>query len=201
MKVIIIYGPTGSGKTSLSRTILRKIQHGIILSTDNYYKTGLLSKFFSKFIDSYFDRRISFNYKLFKKDLNFIIKKGRTKHEYLYDFRNKTKKKIIKEINNIEYLIIEGIFAKELLKILPQKDCFFIQLKTSKLSCLKRVLDRDTKERGKSYIDAENDFNKSWDLYYQNKNYNRPIKNSTEMIISTKFDFDLTLKKIANLMN
>ena len=62
MKVIIISGPTGSGKTTLSKRILNKFKNGIELSTDNYYKADLISKILSKIVDGYFDRRISFNY-------------------------------------------------------------------------------------------------------------------------------------------
>ena len=50
MKLIFISGPSGSGKTTLSNQILAKIKNGMILSTDNYYNTGLLSKILSKFI-------------------------------------------------------------------------------------------------------------------------------------------------------
>ena len=50
-----------------------KIKNGIVMSTDNYYKTGLVSNLLSKFVEGYFDRNISFNYKLFKKDFYSII--------------------------------------------------------------------------------------------------------------------------------
>ena len=74
MKLIFISGPSGSGKTTLSKKIIEKNKDGIILSTDNYYKISLISKLLSKFIEGYFDKSISFNYKLFKKDFNFILK-------------------------------------------------------------------------------------------------------------------------------
>ena len=32
---------------------------------------------------------------------------------------------------------------------------------------MKRVVDRDLKERGKTKKQAENDFLKSWDIYYE----------------------------------
>ena len=67
MLVIIISGPSGSGKTKLSKIILRRLKDGIILNTDNYYKAGIISQILSKIITSYFDRKISFNYKLFKE--------------------------------------------------------------------------------------------------------------------------------------
>ena len=59
MKVIIISGPSGSGKTTLSKQILEKTKNGIVLSTDNYYKTGLLSRVLSKLIIAYFDRMLA----------------------------------------------------------------------------------------------------------------------------------------------
>ena len=73
MKLIFISGPSGSGKTTLSKQIIGKIKNGFILSTDNYYKIGLISRLLSYFVEGYFDRSISFNNKLFKKDFNFII--------------------------------------------------------------------------------------------------------------------------------
>ena len=63
MKLIFISGPSGSGKTTLSNKIIVKVKNGIVLRTDNYYKTGLISKLLSKSIKGYFDRSISFNYK------------------------------------------------------------------------------------------------------------------------------------------
>ena len=72
MKLIYISGPSGSGKTTLSNQIIKKNNNGIVLSTDNYYKTGLISKLLSKFVEGFFDKSISFNNKLFKKDFEFI---------------------------------------------------------------------------------------------------------------------------------
>ena len=75
MKLIFISGPSGSGKTTLSNQIIQKNKNGIVLSTDNYYKTGLISKLLSKFIKGFFDRDISFNHKLLKKDIEYIRRK------------------------------------------------------------------------------------------------------------------------------
>ena len=61
MKIIFVSGPSGSGKTTLSNQIIVNNKNGIILSTDNYYKTGLISKILSKVVDGYFDKRLSFN--------------------------------------------------------------------------------------------------------------------------------------------
>ena len=83
MKLIFISGPSGSGKTTLSNQIIKKNKNGIVLSTDNYYKTGLISKLLPKFVEGFFDRSISFNNKLFKKDFDFIYNYIKTHIQYL----------------------------------------------------------------------------------------------------------------------
>ena len=169
MNVIIISGPTGSGKTTLSNRILNKFQNGIELNTDNYYKVGLMSKVLSRIVDGFFDRKISFNYKLFKKDFKYICKNRKSDHIYTYNFINKTIKISYKKNINIEYIIVEGIFTKDLLRDFKKHNCIFIELETNKESCMNRVINRDLIERGKSKHLAENDFLKSWNIYYGKK--------------------------------
>ena len=199
MKLIFISGPSGSGKTDLSKQILFKIKDGFVLSTDNYYKTGFISKILSIFVQGYFDRSISFNYSLFKKDFNFIKKNGISINERSYNFKNKTINNILKEKKNIKYLIIEGIFSKEFSNTLFNDNYFFIELKIKKYVCMNRVIQRDSTERGKSKKQAENDFINSWDLYYE-KFKNDSIKKITNYYkITNNTDLDHVLKKIFNL--
>ena len=196
MKLIFISGPSGSGKTTLSKQIIGKFQNGIILSTDNYYKTGLISRLLSKFVEGYFDRSISFNYKLFKKDCDFILNNGISIHERLYNFKNKTIRNFLNETNNINFLIIEGIFAKEFSSRLFNLNYSFLEFKINKSKCMKRVVQRDLKERGKLKKQAEDDFSKSWDIYYK-KSKNKSIKNNVNEITITKnTNIDQILKKI-----
>ena len=196
MKLIFISGPSGSGKTTLSKKIIGKIKNGIILSTDNYYKVGLISKFLSKFVASYFDRSISFNYKLFKKDFNFILNNGISIQERSYNFEKKIINNFFNETNNINFLIIEGIFAKEFSGTLRNQNYSFLELKISKNECMKRVILRDLKERGKAKKQAEDDFLKSWDIYYE-KFKNKNIKNNpNEFTITKDTNIDQILKKL-----
>ena len=198
MKLIFISGPSGSGKTTLSNQITVKFKNGVVLSTDNYYKTGLISKLLSKFIEGYFDRSVSFNYRQFKKDFNFILNNGISINERSYNFEKKIIKNYLKKTKNINFLIVEGIFAKEFSKILYDQNYYFLELKTNKNECMKRVVQRDFKERGKAKKQAENDFSKSWDIYYD-KFKNKNIKNNTnEFIITNKTDINYILKKIFN---
>ena len=198
MKLIFVSGPSGSGKTTLSNQIIVKIKNGTVLRTDNYYKTGLQSKLLSKFIEGYFDRSISFNYKLFKKDFNYIIKNGISINERFYDFEKKTVNNYLNETNNINILIVEGIFAKEFSSTLCNQNYYFFELKINKNECMKRVVKRDIKERGKAKEQAEKDFLKSWDIYHEklkNKNFKN---NANELNISKDTNIDQILKKYLN---
>ena len=198
MKLIFISGPSGSGKTTLSNQIIKKNKNGFVLSTDNYYKTGLLSKLLSNFVKGFFDRKISFNYKLFKKDFDFIYKNGISIHNRFYNFEKKKIQKILNKTNNISFLIVEGIFAKEFSKTLNNQNYYFLEIKTKKNVCMKRVLQRDLKERGKDKKQAENDFLKSWDIYYEKFKPNSINKNTNKFIIRKKTDIDHIMKKLFN---
>ena len=196
MKLIFISGPSGSGKTTLSNQITGKIKNGMVLSTDNYYKTGLISKLLSKFVEGYFDKSISFNYKLFKKDFNFILKNGTSMNERSYNFEKKTINNFLNEIKNINFLIIEGIFAEEFSSKLCNQNYSFLELKINKNECMRRVVQRDLNERGKKKKQAEDDFLKSWDIYYEkSKNKNRK-HNANEFIISKNTNIDKILEKL-----
>jgi len=198
MKLIFISGPSGSGKTTLSNKIIQKYKNGFVLSTDNYYKTGFISKLLSKLIEGFFDRSISFNSKLFKKDFDYIYKNGIAIYNRIYNFKKKTIQNILNETNNINFLIVEGIFAKEFSKTLNNKDFYFLEIKTKKNECRKRVVQRDIKERGKDKKHAENDFLKSWNIYYEKFNTDIIKKNKNIFIIKKNTDLDHILKKLFN---
>tara|TARA_B100001989_G_scaffold164712_1_gene118400 strand:+ start:323 stop:916 length:594 start_codon:yes stop_codon:yes gene_type:complete len=196
MKLIFISGPSGSGKTTLSKNILLRIKNGTVLSTDNYYKTGLVSKLLSKVIDGYFDRRISLDHSLLKKDLRFIIENGYSNYVRFYDFKSKSINKIKIKTKNVKFLIVEGIFAKDFLNGLNENDSFFIELKKNKNYCMQKVIKRDFKERGKEEILAKKDFLKSWDIYYCRFKNKSLKKQSVEFILKKNSDIDKILKKI-----
>jgi len=195
MKLIFISGPSGSGKTTLSNQIIKKNKNGIVLSTDNYYKTGLISKLLPKFIEGFFDRSISFNNELFKNDLDYIYEYGTSIYDRYYNFEKKTIQNILNETNNISFLIVEGIFAKEFSNTLNNKDYIFLEIKTKKNECMKRVVQRDVKERGKDKKQAENDFLKSWSIYYEKFKPNSIKNNTNKFIIEKNTDIDHILKK------
>ena len=200
MQVIIISGPSGSGKTTLSKIILKKIKDGIILNTDNYYRNGIISQILSKILTSYFDRKISFNFELFSRDLEFILKNGFSRFSYKYNFKNKSIKKIYKNVKNIRFIIIEGIFAQEIFKTLSKNNCILVKLKANKQTCLKRVVKRDFLERGKSKDLAQRDFLKAWELFSKNKKKYSSKYYLETIIFKKESDIEYLLKKLTNLI-
>ena len=61
---------------------------------------------------------------------------------------------------------------------------------------MRRVVQRDIKERGKDKKQAEIDFLKSWDIYYEKFRAYRTNHNTNKFIINKKTDIDHFLKKI-----
>ncbi len=201
MLVLIISGPSGSGKTTLAKIILKKLKYGIILNTDNYYKTGIISKILSKTLFSYFDRKISFNYRLFNKDLEFIIKNRFSNFSYEYNFKRRSIKKIIKKTKNIKFVIVEGIFGQEIKKSILKNKCILINLKKSKESCMKSVIKRDYEERGKNKQHAKKDFIKAWHIFYKNIKKNNSRNYLEKIIVQNNTDINSLLKKLTNIVN
>ena len=63
---------------------------------------------------------------------------------------------------------------------------------------MKRVVQRDIKERGKDKKQAENDFLKSWDIYYEKLKLTSIKNNKNKFIIEKNTDLDQILKKLFN---
>ena len=195
MKLIFITGPSGSGKTTISKYISQYLNNSFILSTDNYYKTGFISKISSKIIKSYFDKILSHEQNLIKNDIDHILKHKSINHFYKYDFKKKATKKYLKNFSNIQNLIVEGIFSLELTDLFSENQYFLISLKEKKSLCRERISKRDSIERGKNKILNLYEFNNGWSLYKKKEKIYRSkiIKGIT---LKKDLDLDYLLKKL-----
>ena len=63
---------------------------------------------------------------------------------------------------------------------------------------MKRVVQRDLKERGKVKKQSKNDFLKSWDIYYKKFKKENIKKNSNYFIIRKNTNINNILKKLFN---
>ena len=196
MKIILITGPSGSGKTTISKYISNNLINSYVLSTDNYYKTGFLSKILSTFIKSYFDRILSHKQKILKKDINHIIKNNSINHYYEYDFISKATKKKFKKITNIQNLIIEGIFSLELTDFFLENQYLLVRIKEKKNICRERVYKRDKRERGKTNQINSNEFNNGWKIY-SNKEKQYKSQLIKGITLKDSIDLEFILKKLS----
>tara|TARA_Y100000589_G_scaffold92103_1_gene86894 strand:- start:1793 stop:2386 length:594 start_codon:yes stop_codon:yes gene_type:complete len=196
MNLIFITGPSGSGKTTISKYISNNLINSYVLSTDNYYRTGFFSKIFSKIIISYFDKILSHKQKLIKHDINSILKYKSIDHYYKYDFVNKLTKKNLKNVSNIQNLIVEGIFSLELTDFFLENQYLLIRLKEKKNICRKRICERDILERGKNKILNFKEFNNGWKIYHdKEKRYRSKINRG--ITLKNKVNLELLLTKLS----
>ena len=173
MKTIIITGPSGSGKSYLSKEISKLFNNTIVIKTDSYYKDNIFIKFLSIFQYDIYDRPISFKKSEIKKTLRSLHNKDRLISFYNYDFQRKKSSKKEENINyegDNQFLILEGIFAHRL--DLNYNETINIVCEEEKDICFKRRLKRDQLERGRDSREVNNKFNISWYLFHENvQNY------------------------------
>ena len=173
MKTLVITGPSGSGKSYLSKKISKLFNNTIVIKTDSYYKDNIFIKFLSKFQYDIYDRPISFKKSEIKKTLRSLHNKDRLISFYNYDFQRKKSSKTEENINyegDNQLLILEGIFAHRL--DLNYNETINIVCEEEKDICFKRRLKRDQLERGRDSREVNNKFNISWYLFHENvQNY------------------------------
>ena len=169
MIIIVISGPSGSGKSYLANKLLQIFQDSIILKTDSYYRDNIFIRFLSIFKYDIYDRTISINKSEIKMNLTSILNKDKIISLSSYDFKSKVSmksKKIINYNSKNQFLILEGIFSHRL--ELNYHKTINIICENKKEICFKRRLERDKKERGRNSREVRKRFNKSWNLFYQN---------------------------------
>ncbi len=169
MKTIIITGPSGSGKSYLSKKISKSFNNSIVIKTDSYYKDNIFIRLVSIFQHDIYDRPISFMKNEIKKTIRSIHNKERLISFYKYDFKRKYSKRSKVSVNyegDNQFLILEGIFAHRL--DLNYKETINIVCEDEKQICFKRRLKRDQSERGRETSEVFNKFDKSWYLFYEN---------------------------------
>jgi uridine kinase len=70
MKIIIITGPSCSGKTRLSQSLQKLFKNSLLIKTDSYYRDDILIRMKSIFIDDIYDRLISIKTKAIYKTIS-----------------------------------------------------------------------------------------------------------------------------------
>jgi len=151
-KIIIIgiAGGSGSGKTRLVKNILNKVDNLKVdaIELDSYYK-DLSHLMFSEREKYNFDHPNSVDFNLLRDNLEDLIN-NREISVPIYDYKTHTRKKnTSRKINNINVIILEGIFAlytKEIRDLMTIK--IFVDT-PSDIRILRRIK-RDVNKRERS---------------------------------------------------
>ena len=202
MKIIVISGSSGSGKSSLSIKLSKLFDNSIVIKTDSYYRDNILIRFLSIFLYDIYDRLLSIKKNEIKKTLISIKKKDRLISFYKYDFIRKHSSHSKIRINyngDNQFIILEGIFAHRL--DLNYKKTINIVCEEGKEICFKRRMLRDQLDRGRSNSEIDKRFNRSWYLFYKNiKNY---IDNNKVIYLNpvNNFSYNKLVFKLQNISN
>jgi len=159
MLIIGIAGGSGSGKTTVVKEIIKKLPKDsvAVISQDSYYRdNGHLSPEEKKNIN--FDHPSSIEFKLLNKQLDELLQ-GKEIEMPLYSYVTCARSKETISLIPKKVLIVEGILIltnPSLRKRLDVK----VYVDADADDRLMRIVHRDIKERGRSYIDVLSHYEK-----------------------------------------
>ena len=149
-KIVLIGGGSASGKTYVLRKVLEQIPEDRItrISIDDYYKDfGVLPM--EERVKVNYDHPKAFDWKLMNQQIK-DLKDGKTIEKPIYDFTIHGRSMMTEIVEPKELIIIEGIMAlvnKDLRALGDLK----VYINASRERRLVRRIERDQKERGRSY--------------------------------------------------
>ena len=198
MIVIAIAGGTASGKTTLSNKIVEHYKNFNVkyLSLDSYYK-DFSNLSFSERSKINFDDPGSLDFDFFYQQVNEYLNGSNIKTPcYSYKSHKRLKKK--GNLRQGDLLIVDGIL------ILLKKSIrdFFdlsIFLNVDSSERLRRRVERDTNERGRSEIEINDRFYKM--IKPMHEKYVGPSEKFADVVIGENYDYELIKIKIDQLLN
>ena len=194
MLIIGIAGGSGSGKTFLTRKILRSFKTKcVVIHQDSYYK-DLSHLGMKERISNNYDHPNSIDIKLLIKDVKTLIN-GESILQPLYDFSNHTRKQKYLTITPKPIIIVEGVLIfhfKELANLFSLK--IFLDIDPD-IRFIRR-LKRDVKERKRQVKDICKQYlnfvKPMHELFVEKTKYN------SDIVLKNQYDYNLVLDTIKN---
>ncbi len=147
--LVLLGGPTCSGKTSVARAVCELLPHGVcgVVGLDAYYR-DLAHLPFEQRAGANFDHPDAFDWDLLRRDIA-LLQSGQAAELPTYDFTSHVRGSETVTVSPTALLIVEGILALHDGE-LREKAALRIFLDTQDEECLQRRIARDTAERGRS---------------------------------------------------
>lgn len=149
MLIIGIAGGTGSGKTSVARSVIDRLGSGKVtfISQDNYYKDQPHLSFAERELTNY-DHPFAFDNDLLMEHLT-QLKQGQQAHAPIYDFTRHARSIETIELKPNNIVILEGLHVLSDEKLRTLLDIKVFVDTDPDVRILRRVL-RDIEERGRT---------------------------------------------------
>lgn len=201
MIVLGIAGGTGSGKTTVTSTILDKINaHTSLLEQDAYYR-DMPNLSLEERAKLNYDHPDAIEFSLLIQHIK-TLKTGVAIEKPIYDFTKHTRKKETVQIQPARILIVEGIliFAiPELRELFDMK----IFVDTDDDERLLRRISRDLKERGRSFESVQEQYRNS--VKPMHLEFVEPSKRYADVIIprggGNSIGIDMVASRLQYLLN
>ena len=181
IKIIGIAGGSGSGKTRLVKNILSEIDTKKVISimVDSYYK-DLSHLSFDERCENNFDHPDSIDFELLYNDLKKILNNQPIKTP-VYDYKTHTRKENeFQLIDNVNVILLEGIFALYSEKIRNLMDLKIFVDTPSDIRILRRVK-RDVNKRARTIESIIKQYNDTVRPMYIK--FVKPTKDYADLII------------------
>ena len=149
-KIVLVGGGTASGKTHVIREVCKLLGEENILHfpIDDYYK-DLSNMPFEERAKQNYDHPKAFDWKLMREHIK-ALKEGKSIDKPIYDFSVHNRSNKTEHVDSKKVIIIEGIMALVDKEVRSYGD-LKVFIKASNERRLVRRIERDTKERGRSY--------------------------------------------------
>lgn len=201
MIVLGIAGGTGSGKTTVTETILEKVNaHTSLLEQDAYYR-DMPNLSYEERSGVNYDHPDAVEFSLLIQHIK-MLKKGLAIDRPIYDFTRHTRKEETTTVKPARILIVEGIliFAiPELRELFDMK----IFVDTDDDERLLRRICRDMKERGRSFESIQKQYRES--VKPMHLEFVEPSKRYADVIIprggGNNVGIDMVASRLQYLLN